>query len=90
MPYIKDDRRAVLVNDIERITRRLEAMSWSEGDVTYVFYKILLAWWNHRRSYNTISHIRGTLIGLISEFDRQEAHPYEDEKIAENGDILIS
>jgi hypothetical protein len=57
------------------------------GDVTYLIYRIILAWWDHSKSYQTIAEIRGVLIGTMAEFDRRESSMYEDEKLEENGDV---
>lgn len=38
-------------------------------------------------SYQVITDIRGALVGALSEFDRLVAHPYEDQKRYENGDV---
>ena len=38
-------------------------------------------------SHQTIAEIRGVLHGALAEFDRRVAFPYENGKLAENGDV---
>lgn len=42
---------------------------------------------NHGLSYQTCNDIVGALDNCKDEFRRRVQHPYEDEKIAENGDV---
>jgi hypothetical protein len=56
------------------------------GDINYVFSRILAGVMGDV-SYPKIATITGVLENIKQEFYRRVASPYEDKKIAENGDI---
>jgi hypothetical protein len=56
------------------------------GDINYVFSRILGGTMGEV-SYPKIAIITGVLENIKQEFYRRAASPYEDKKIAENGDI---
>jgi hypothetical protein len=87
MPYIEKNQRKKYDNTINVINFFLEKEGFPVGDITYIFYKILLFWWQKNKSYKTICAIRGVLSGTMDEFNRREAHNYENNKIKENGDV---
>ena len=87
MPYITSDKRAKLAVPLDRLFVKLDDLEWNDGAVNYIIYKICITWFKQSRSYSTIKSIRGTLAGVLSEFDRKFGFPYEDEKEKENGDI---
>jgi len=89
MPYIKQHLRNQYDPYINDIAYALERNEWNVGDVTYVIYMIIVNWFLSNKRYSTIASIRGMLDGCRSEFDRQFAFPYEDEKIKENGDVEV-
>jgi len=39
--------------------------------------------------YQTIADVRAALVGVLGEFDRRFAWPYEDRKLAENGEVFV-
>lgn len=40
-------------------------------------------------SYAVITEVRGALHGVLTEFDRKIAFPYEDRKCEENGEVFV-
>lgn len=63
----------------------------SKGQLNYAISSIceqyLLA---HGLSYDTINDVLGAQIGALLEFYRLVASPYEDKKIAENGNAYVN
>jgi hypothetical protein len=86
-PYIQEERRGKYAQPVSSIVSNLMEDGFPVGDITYVIYRIVLAWWMALPSYQTICEIRGVLIGTMAEFDRRESAMYEDEKLEENGDV---
>ena len=80
MPSIKKESRALL-----------DLPDWhsdNPGELNYEITQILRAYMGHNgKSYQTINDIMGALEGAKQEFYRRVAAPYEDLKIAENGDV---
>ena len=89
MPYIKQEDRKVYDEKLDDLCVALEKKGYDEGHVTYVLYTIVTRWFKNIPKYKSIARIRGVLLGTISEFDRCIAAPYEDEKIKENGDVVL-
>lgn len=79
MPYIKQ-------NDRNRLAQG-EAPQ-SAGELNYAVTKLLLNYLKAKGlSYRTINEIMGVMHSAAQEFYRRHAAPYEDKKIAENGDV---
>lgn len=57
------------------------------GELNYLFTKIALEYFKRNRNYQGINDIIGALEGAKLEFYRRYAAPYEDIKLAENGDV---
>jgi len=57
------------------------------GAINYVISKMLKKHVAQRKSYDHINDVLGVVIGVLLEFYRREAAPYEDMKIEENSDI---
>jgi hypothetical protein len=87
MPYITQDDRKQYDADLDAIDEGLSEYGYISGHVTYVLYKILARWWKMNPCYDTIAHIRGCLIGTLSELDRRYFWPYEIDKMNENSDV---
>lgn len=87
MPYIKQEFRTPYYQLINSLLRQLHRDKFNVGIVTYVIYKIVYHMFLHNKCYQTIAEIRGVLSGTADEFNRRMAHPYEDEKVIENGDV---
>lgn len=79
MPYVSPWRRETLDPDV---------MPDNAGELNYVFTKAAIDYvTDHGLSYSTINDIQGAFEGAKAEFYRRVAVPYEDNKIAENGDV---
>lgn len=81
MPYIRQVDRAVLTPKIE-----LEAVT--PGELNFQLTEVIKSYVKSRGlSYQTVNDIVGALEGAKLEFYRRVAAPYEDTKIAANGDV---
>lgn len=85
MPYIKPDDRKTLDSIVDAIK------SWpalSSGELNYLLTVTIETYlYNHGMSYRTINDIMGAMEGSKLEFYRRIVIPYENLKIAENGDV---
>lgn len=102
MPYIKEDRRNDLDNDIDTLIKCIKnnmPKSNSQdrgisneqllnvcGDINYCFSRILGSIMGNT-TYPKIAIITGVLENVKQEFYRRVASSYEDLKIKQNGDI---
>jgi hypothetical protein len=77
MPYIKQSDRTA---DLKPST---------PGELNFVLTRIVFAYWQERGNYQAINDVLGALEGAKLEFYRRVAAPYEDTKIAENGDVYL-
>jgi len=84
MPYIKDEDRGKFYPYINPLAGNID----TEGELNYVI-SCLCNIYLHRRGvkYATMNAIMGVLDCAGKEFYRRVAAPYEDRKIAENGDV---
>lgn len=57
------------------------------GRINYVCTRLALKLIEPYKSYSTIAMITGVFSNISAEFYRRYAAPYEDKKIAENGDV---
>lgn len=82
MPYIQQWRRAELDAGVGHKPR-------SVGELNYCVTRLALAYIeaNGPLSYQLINDVLGALDGAGKEFYRRLAAPYEDGKIATNGDV---
>jgi broad-specificity NMP kinase len=87
MPYISQSAR----RDFDKIMKEAKgAFSWgvTEGDLNYVLTSIVHAYISHHGvSYATLNTAIGVLECAKQELYRKIATPYEEQKIAENGDL---
>lgn len=84
MPYITKDAREALEFDLTDIGGSAE----TPGELNFLLTELLVGYLDeHGRSYGTINDILGALEGAKLEFYRRVVAPYEDKKIAENGDV---
>lgn len=82
MPYIPQEIRDVL---------DLGDPPGTVGELNYVFTQAIKAYLRHTGlSYQSINDVLGALDGAGKEFYRRVAAPYEDTKIAQNGDVYDS
>jgi hypothetical protein len=87
MPYIKQEDRVRLHNEFN--------INWDEihvnspGDLNYLVTCLISKYLTqHGLRYQQINDVVGALEGAKLEFYRKVAVPYEDKKIAENGEVL--
>jgi hypothetical protein len=86
MPYIeKKYREAILerkLGELEHIER------FTPGDLNYILTIVLSAYIRRKGlSYTTLNDILGAFEGAKLEYYRRVAVPYENPKLAENGDV---
>lgn len=86
MPYITQDRRDVFDAQLDALGDALE----SGGEINYCVYRLCLRFLERKgMSYNT-SMIPFSALGAAQmELYRRIIAPYEDVKIAENGDVPL-
>jgi hypothetical protein len=78
MPYIKPERRNDLWSGHPETAGELNFLLTREA-ISYVE--------RHGLSYQSINDVMGVFASAAQEFYRRVAAPYEDEKIAQNGDV---
>ena len=93
MPYIRPERRPEFDPHIEALACKMGEMGFKRGDLNYVLTRtakcFLHDWKGPDPSYDDRSAVRGVLADVDSEwYRRMLATPYEDGKIATNGDVL--
>lgn len=60
------------------------------GELNYQITALILTYLDHKGlSYTAINDIVGALDGAKAEFQRRIVAPYEDRKIADNGDVYL-
>lgn len=80
MPYVPQERRRELNNGGE-----IETM----GDMNYVLTSIVFDWLNRRpENYDNYNGVIGVLESMKLELYRRTVAPYEDLKVAQNGDVF--
>jgi len=92
MPYIKPEQRELLDPVIDAVAEEIIAIDRSSAEsqwtgmmnyaVSRLAVKLLPA-----RNYNSMSRMHGVLADVPMEWYRRMMAPYEDEKIAQNGDV---
>lgn len=85
MPYIKPANRPQYEVHIKALLSILVAAPI--GDLNYVISKLLAGLWKRDKSYGNGNAIVGCMECAKLEFTRRVLSPYEDAKIAENGDV---
>lgn len=83
MPYIEQDRRRMM-------TERFPGREATPGDLAYLITGDVLDWMDiqpKKRSFTTFAISIGVLVCCVLEIYRRLVVPYEDRKIAENGDV---
>ncbi len=87
MPYITKDARKVLDPEIDKLCRDLHDNDWPVGEITYIFYRILLRMFKLRRGYQSICEAKGILGCVADDLWTKHFEPYEREKEKLNGDV---
>ena len=80
MPYINPASREALMPSFDRPTA-------SAGELNYQFTCLAIAYLKDHNNYQGINDVMGALEGAKLEMYRRWAAPYEDLKIAINGDV---
>ena len=84
MPYITPERRAAFDDLLEKMAPEVQ----SEGELNYCIYKLAtLVVDRIGESYSNLSMCSSAMEHAKLEWYRRRLAPYEDVKIAENGDI---
>jgi hypothetical protein len=94
MPYIDPKERKVLDPKITKLAYEIKLLApLSEGPVVesagrlnYAITRLVLGVYPHKK-YWVMAIVCGVLINVLLEYYRRWAAPYEDDKIAENGDV---
>jgi hypothetical protein len=80
MPYVPQKRRNAL---------REEGKANDAGELNYQITRLLVNYTQlHGMKYKTFNDVMGALEGAKAEYYRRVAAPYEDTKLAENGDVF--
>lgn len=90
MPYITQSNRAVLEPSIDPLLKKFLSAepALSEGDLNYIITTLIHTHLNRvGTNYKNINAMIGVLECAKLELYRRIASPYEDKKIAENGDV---
>jgi hypothetical protein len=83
MPYILQERRRELT-----CGRAPRSYAKTKGELNFMFTVLAKEYLdNHGLCYDSINDIMGAFEAALAEFYRRVAVPYEDKKIAENGDV---
>ena len=87
MPYLKQQDR----DDLAQLKKLInDTRLVSGGSLNYLFYCLALEYIKqHGMNYQAIQDVEGAFTCCTNEFYRRIAAPYEDEKIKENGDVLV-
>lgn len=87
MPYIKSEDRPAIDEKIDELIKYLQArpVENQDGDLNYAVTRIMHELYPAR--YFHYNRALGVLEAIKLELYRRKAAPYEDEKIAENGDV---
>lgn len=87
MPYIDQPARGPFGVSLALLSRDI-ADGCSPGELNYIFTRIAIAYMQTKAlRYGYLNDVIGALEGAKLEFYRRIAAPYEDSKIASNGDV---
>lgn len=86
MPYVRQEQRGNVDPILQPVLDWFK-VNGSVGELNYAITKIVNTWWQTYHSYRAIAEISGVLSNVESEFYRRVAIPYENSKMAENGDV---
>jgi hypothetical protein len=92
MPYILKQDRERLDGAIQAVMDALESETpiMTMGEINYVISSIFWKLFNRRKSYAFANDLIGVLECVKLELYRRHIAPYEDEKIKQNGDIVLT
>lgn len=84
MPYIDQKTREAISIDIDFGSPE----GFTVGNLVYVLTVIINSFMKHRgESFQSLAEVVAALEQTKDEFQRRVVHPYEDEKLKENGDV---
>lgn len=86
MPYIRQSDRQEPDRAMEPLLA-LVIKNNSPGFMNYVITNLIIQFFDNDPSYARIALTTGVIENVKQEFYRRVAGPYEDKKIAENGDV---
>lgn len=87
MPYIASTLRPFFDEDIAKLTNK----TGSVGELNYAITRMVDGWIVKRGlTYASVNEAIGVLECAKQELYRRIAAPYEDRKIAENGDVYVA
>lgn len=92
MPYIKQEQREIVDNDIEEIAKHIARLQLDdpeiniEGVMNYIITKLIYRVYS-TPSYREINDVMGMLECVKQEYYRKQAAPYEDQKEVQNGPV---
>lgn len=78
MPYIKDEDRSRAMDEPQ-----------TAGELNYAVTTLIRDYVGQPLSYQRINDVLGALEGAKLEFYRRVVVPYENAKMAENGDVYV-
>lgn len=88
MPYVSTHDRERFAPTLEEAEREMEERGVTPGVLNYLVSKLAAAYVRRKgRDYTHLNDVVGALDSAKAEFVRRVVAPYEDEKIAANGDI---
>lgn len=86
MPYIQENERGKLNKAVAELKDALGSNP-SVGELNYCISSLLWSIWRRNQPYTLANNLIGVLECVKQEFHRRLLSPYEDKKIAENGDL---
>lgn len=86
MPYISKSAREALEPEVSALVEKIDHAT-TPGELNYIITKVIAEYWRLNPTYSTIAEITGVLENVKQEFYRRLAAPYENEKLAVNGDV---
>ncbi|MBZ0137720.1 MAG: hypothetical protein K8I27_15245 [Planctomycetes bacterium] len=89
MPYIKPEDRAPLDPLIDELAGKLPPDALA-GNLNYVISRLCARLIEREKNYARLNELIGALECAKLELYRRVAAPYEDGKVAENGDVYGS
>jgi hypothetical protein len=94
MPYIKEEDRDKFLEDSKggyiELLREIGSKCQTAGELNFCFTLIAQHYLKQKGlNYQHINDVVGALEGAKLELYRRIAAPYEDKKIAENGDVHL-
>lgn len=83
MPYISQFERGIIDRDMGRLLEK----DYTAGQLNYIITKLLLA--QRAKNYEEWNSLMGVLASVQLELYRRHVAPYEDTKLASQGDVTV-